>query len=119
MTWPAPHRGGWPWALAPGELQVAGKCARAATLSHGWLQGDGLAPTPSSALHSAVIACRSFPNVNRKMQNPVLGRNGFTFQELLISNGGGLGKPFIGEIMAALCYKGVAQWQPLKRLVDG
>lgn len=119
MRRPALHRGRQPWALAPGELRVAGRCTSAATLSHSRLQRDGLAPALSSALHSAVIAHRSFPNVNRKMQNPVLRRNSFTSQELLISKRGSLGKLFIGKIMAVLCHKGVAQGQPLKRLMDG
>lgn len=85
MTWLfSSQRQGQPWAVALGELHGSGKWASAAKVPAAHSAGAQgstliLALIPSSALHSVMIAYLSFP-VKRKMQNPVLRRNGFTPQ---------------------------------------
>ena len=72
-------------------MKLAKLCTNAAILPHSRLYWDTKRHShpsliPSSILHSAVIEDFSFPNVNRKMQNPVLRRNGLTSDLALVGS---------------------------------
>ena len=93
VTWPSSPEasislGHW---LLESCMKLAKLCTTAAILPHsrlcrGTKRHSHPSLIPSSILRSAVIEDCSFPNVNRKMQNPVLRNNGLTSDLALVGS---------------------------------